>query len=188
MKKAGYSLLLILSAVFLSSCISTNISHADSNSQSYFSEAWTDSDLRHVAESLIQDCVNSTGVSNYKSQADELPRVIIGKITNKSDGHVDTSKLIRRLQAALVNSGAMKLTSSEESQACEDFENLKQAALEFGVDFILQGTIHSKTENKDNHHISTYLIDMQLLDIQNDCVLWQGVSDDIKKRSSGQRI
>ena len=82
----------------------------------------------------------------------------------------------------------MKLTSFEESDTCEDFENLKQAAMELGVDFILQGTIHSKIENKDNHHISTYLIDMQLLDIQNDCVLWQGVSDDIKKRSPGQRI
>ena len=196
MKNTVFSVLILLSAVFLSSCISTNINHAESNSQISFSDSWTDSDFRHVTESLIQDCVNSTGVNNYKNNGEELPRVIIGKITNKSEGHIDSSKLVRRFQTAIINSGAMKIVSSSEHTASQNdeideyyaFDKLKQTALELGADFILCGTVHSKTENKENQHIYTFLIDMELFDIHNDCVLWQGVNDDIKKRSSGPRI
>ena len=193
MKKSAAFLALALLAMFLTSCVSLsfNPSHTDSDLQNDYSESWTDGDLKHVAESLIQDCINSTGINNYINARGEVPQVIIGPIANQTGEHIDTSKLARRLQTSIINSGAMKVVSAPEhlasySENVEDdyyyaCEKLKESALQLGADFILQGSVTSRIENKDNRQICTFLIDMEILDLQNDKVLWQGINDDIKK-------
>lgn len=193
MKKSAAFLALALPAMFLTSCVSLsfNTSHTTSESQTDYSESWTDGDLKHVADSLVQDCVNSTGFSNYIKETGEIPQVIIGPVANKSGEHIDTSKLARRLQTSIINSGAMKVVAAPEhlalySDNVEDdyyyaFEKLKESALQLGADFIFQGSVTSRIENKDNRQICNFLVEMEILDLQNDKILWQGINDDVKK-------
>ena len=58
-------------------------------------------------------CLASPRIAQYPSQhGGKLPVVIVGSYRNKSDEHIDTEILTKKLEAALVNSGKVEFVAS----------------------------------------------------------------------------
>mgnify|MGYP002852509994 CR=1 FL=1 len=193
MKKTSVlSVLAFACALVLSSCASTKVSRVDADSQIDLSGYWNDTDLRVVTETLINDCANSTRIKNYKTKSGEAPLVIIGPITNKSSEHIDTTNLARRFQTAIINSGSMEFVADSEQRLAlraekddqakfATAESAKAIAQELGADFMLQGSVRTIVDTLDNKQVRTYYVDMEVIDLETNKILWQGENSDIKK-------
>lgn len=193
MKKITFYLSAVLgAALLLASCGTTKVSRVDSNTQIDLSGYWNDTDLRTVCETLIEDCLSSTRIKSYKTKNGGAPLVIIGPIVNKSSEHIDTTNVARRFQTAIINSGALEFVAdSEQRLALRDEkadqaiyatdESAKEIAQELGADFMLQGSVRTIVDTLDNQQVRTYYVDMQVIDIQTNKILWQGENSDIKK-------
>lgn len=172
--KAGlFAGLIFASSILLSSCVSTNAGRTEQAGQTETTVAFSDNDFRMAAELLVEDFANSTAVRNYRTESEALPCVLVGEIKNRSGTHIDTAKLGRRFQTAIVNNGTMKNVSDSEKKFARlseddfsdfiDTEALKDAAQNAGIDFYLQGSV-----------TSSFYLDMIALDAASGSVLWQG--------------
>lgn len=183
---------IMTAAVILTSCSSTKVTRVDSDTQIDLSGYWNDTDLRVVTETLINDCANSTRIRNYKTKSGEAPLVIVGPIANKSSEHIDTTNLARRFQTAIINSGSMEFVADSEQRLAlraekddqanfATAESAKAIAQELGADFMLQGSVRTIVDTIDNKQVRTYYVDMEVIDLESNKILWQGENSDIKK-------
>src|SRR5574344_796141 len=104
MKKYVLAILAFVASVALFSCSSTKVERVDSEEVVDMDGYWNDSDVRIVCESLINDCVSSKTIANYSKVNGRAPVAIVGKISNDSDEHIDTSIVAKRFQNAIINS------------------------------------------------------------------------------------
>lgn len=178
-------------AIIMASCTSTQVSYAADNSQNELSARLSDTDLSIVAEALINDCANSTRIRNYKREDGKNPLVIIGPIINQGSGHFDTNKLAKNLQTAIINCGSIQFAAdsglrfsiqseNDDYLKFEAADKSKEIAQNAGADLMLQGFVRSNTDSSKT--VSTYYIDLEMVDIETDSVLWQGENCDIKKQ------
>lgn len=183
---------IMTAAVILTSCSSTKVTRVDADTQIDLSGYWNDTDLRVVTETLINDCANSTRIRNYKTKSGEAPLVIVGPIANKSSEHIDTTNLARRFQTAIINSGSMEFVADSEQRLAlraekddqanfATAESAKAIAQELGADFMLQGSVRTIVDTIDNKQVRTYYVDMEVIDLESNKILWQGENSDIKK-------
>lgn len=175
-------------AAFLSllvvSCSSTKVSrYEDSKSVKDLSGYWNENDIRLVCEELINGCISSKAVANYKKSNGRNPIAIVGKISNKSSEHIDTAMVAKRFQTAIINSGIMEFVADSEQrlelraekadQAENAYETAKSIGNEQAADFMLQGTVYSHVDAEGNNSVRTYQVDAQLIDIETNRILWQ---------------
>lgn len=113
MAKQILTIAAVSAALIFSSCASNNVSRVSSETVTDLSGYWNDTDVRLVAGEIIDGCLASPRIAQYPSQhGGKLPVVIVGSYRNKSDEHIDTEILTKKLEAALVNSGKVEFVAS----------------------------------------------------------------------------
>ena len=112
MAKQILTIAAVSAALIFSSCASNNVSRVSSETVTDLSGYWNDTDVRLVAGEIIDGCLASPRSALYPSQhGGKLPVVIVGSYRNKSDEHIDTEILTKKLEAALVNSGKVEFVA-----------------------------------------------------------------------------
>lgn len=193
MKKVLASILsLLIVSAALVSCGSTQVARVDSGTVVDLSGYWNDTDMKIVTDSLIAECVASPRVAKFQATKGRQPVVILGKIANRSSEHLDTGILSKRFQTALINSDVLEFVAdASQRQALRDekadqaenaYDTAKSIGNEQAADFMLQGTVTTiiDTDGKKTS-VRTYQVDMQLIDIESNKIIWQGQNSDIKK-------
>ena len=153
---------------------------------------WNDSDVRIVCESLINDCVSSKTIANYSKVNGRAPVAIVGKISNDSDEHIDTSIVAKRFQNAIINSGVMEFVSDKyerEELREERFDQADNASEktakaignETGADYMLLGSIKSIVQKEGNKSVRAYFVYAELHDMESNKIVWSGENSNIKK-------
>ena len=191
--KTNFPLILTTSfLILLSSCTSTKVNRVSAEKQIDLSGNWNDTDIRMVCESLIDECVDSRVIANYKKKHGKLPVVKLGEIMNLSDEHIDTTIIANKFRNAIINSGELKFVSSDseidmlrdERLHQEDFASSETAASltnETGADFMLLGTLKTVVDSEDNVMVKTYYVNIELHDIETSEILWSAENTEIKK-------
>ncbi len=182
----------ICAVALLSSCASTKVERIDAETQTDLSGYWNDTDVRLVANSLVEECVSAPAITNYIQRNSELPVVIVGTFSNQSDEHLDTSILAQKFEAALVNSGRVDFVASSdqrdelrqerlEQQEWASEDTASRLANETGADFMLVGSVKTIVDAIDNKSTRTYYVTAELIDIETNRKLWIGENSEIKK-------
>lgn len=180
--------------LFFTGCYSTsvNVERVDADTAIDLSGYWNDTDIRIVADSLIKECVNAPAIENYIRNERMLPVVIVGSFKNDTDEHIDTSILVKKFEAALINSGRVDFVASSserqeireeriEQQEWASEETAKRLANEYGADFMLIGSVKTTVDMVDNKTVRTYFVYAELIDIETNRKLWMGENSEIKK-------
>ena len=183
-----------LAAFFITSCASTpNVERVSSDTVTDLSGYWNDTDVRLAAESIISRCLASPRIAGYaSSHAGKLPVVIVGSYRNKSDEHIDTEILTKKLETALVNSGKVEFvaSSSEREEIREERKDqqinssektAKALGNETGADFMLKGSVKTIVDSNGKVMTRTYFIDTELINIETNSKIWMDSNSDIKK-------
>ena len=183
---------LIASALLMVSCASTSVKRysADENVKD-LSGYWNDNDVNQVCTTLIDSCIKSKRVSEFEKKNGRAPVVIIGTIKNKSIERIDTSILSKRFQNVIINDGTLEfvadanqreeLRAEKYDQAENAYETAKSIGNELAADFMLQGSVTTIVDTVDREQVRTYQVDMQLIDLETNKIIWSDQNNDIKK-------
>ncbi len=183
---------LAVSSLFLFSCATTSVKrYAAEDSVKDLSGYWNSNDVDQVCTTLIDSCIKSRRITNFRATEGRAPVVIIGTIRNKSVEHIDTSILSKRFQNVIINDGTLEfvadanqreeLRAEKNDQAENAYETAKSIGNETAADFMLQGTVSTIVDTAGRQQVRTYQVDMQLIDLETNRIVWSEQNNDIKK-------
>lgn len=193
MAKQILTIAAVSAALIFSSCASNNVSRVSSETVTDLSGYWNDTDVRLVAGEIIDGCLASPRITQYPSQhGGKLPVVIVGSYRNKSDEHIDTEILTKKLEAALVNSGKVEFVASSaernelraeriDQQTNASESTAKSLGNETGADFMLQGSVKTIVDSDGKTMARSYFVTTEMIDIETNKKIWMDDNSSIKK-------
>ncbi len=193
MAKQILTIAAVSAALIFSSCASNNVSRVSSETVTDLSGYWNDTDVRLVAGEIIEGCLASPRIAQYPSQhGGKLPVVIVGSYRNKSDEHIDTEILTKKLEAALVNSGKVEFVASSaernelraeriDQQTNASESTAKSLGNETGADFMLQGSVKTIVDSDGKTMARSYFVTTEMIDIETNKKIWMDDNSSIKK-------
>lgn len=192
MKKTLFVLVAVAAVLCFTSCASTRVDRVSADTVMDLSGYWNDTDVRIVAETLVNDCVEAPAIASYIKTNKKFPVVIVGTFSNDSDEHIDTSILTKKFEAALINSGKVDFVASADQRAEIREERVEQQewaseatakrlANETAADFMLVGSVKTIVDAADGKSTRTYFVYAELIDVETNRKIWVGDNSEIKK-------
>ena len=146
---------------------------------------WNDTDLRFVAEEMIDDCLTHPWINNHIRDTGSKPIVIFANIRNKSTEHIPVASFITDIERAFINTGKVRVVSSvserdalrKERAAQAEFaalETVKRMGRELGVDYMMTGEINRIEDHEEGKQVVSYQTDLALTNIEADKKVWIG--------------
>ena len=162
------------------------------------SGAWNDTDSQMVAAEMMKDSLSRPWIDDFTSRNGRRPAVIVGRVNNLSNEHIDTSAFIEELQRNLINSDRVVfVASSSERQeirkerADQDINaseaTRKAMGKERGADFMLEGTINLIVDANGGDQVRYYQVNLTLISLANNEIVWNGEKK-IKKMVDRSRL
>jgi len=182
---------LVILLTLIIGCGGKTVTRIDTDTTVDLSGKWNDADSRMVAEEMIKDCLSKPWYSRYEGE-NATPRIIVGKVRNKSHEHINTETFIKDMERTLINSGKVEFVASKEEreqireerddQMADNAsdETVKVDGQEVGADIMLYGSINTIADAEGNQTIMYYQVDLELVEIESHRKLWIGTKK-IKK-------
>jgi uncharacterized protein (TIGR02722 family) len=187
-------ILTAIALIFAVSCSSNpKVTRIDSSTQIDLSGYWNDTDVRIVCESLVNDCLNSPRVAQtIQGMRGKTPVVLVGRFSNESSEHIDTSIIASIMETVIFNSGKMDFVAGGATRDALRAERQDQqtnaseataAALgkEAGADFMLFGTVRTIIDRAGNQTVRTYFVSAEMTNVETNQRMWMGQNNEIKK-------
>lgn len=190
MKKIFLTTLAML--LFVTSCATSKGAVKRVDAVSDIDGYWNDNDVRIVCEDLIQQCISSPRVAKFEDTNGRVPTVVLGKIKNESMEHIDTTIVSKKFQTAIINSGVMEFVADKtereelreevaQQQEHATLDTQKEMNAEEAADFMLQGSVKADVHKDKKLVTRTYLVTVQLVDLQTHRIIFSGDNDSVKK-------
>jgi uncharacterized protein (TIGR02722 family) len=184
-KTAFFSLVVLLAAC------APQVSRLDPSSSVDLSGRWNDSDSRAVADQMISQLTASQRFKEYAAGKGMRPTIIVGLVRNKTSEHIDANTYIKKLEAAIFNSGLANIVESDEFRDKLRVERAQQHDFadpatvaewgkETGADLMLFGEMTSETDVYHNQRVVNYITTLFLTDMETSQRVWYG-QQEIKK-------
>ena len=175
---------LMAMALFLGGC-STSVTRMDPATVKDLSGAWNDTDSQMVAAEMMQDVLGRQWISEFNSDKNRRPAVIVGDVRNLSDEHINVSTFVQELQRNLINSGKVVFVASSTERkeirgerADQDINaseaTRKAMGKEKGADFMLSGTINTIIDVNGSDQLRYYQVNLTLISLVNNEIVWNG--------------
>ncbi|MDR2159723.1 MAG: penicillin-binding protein activator LpoB [Treponema sp.] len=180
-------------ALFLSACTSTpEVTRVASDTRTDLSGYWNDTDVRIVCGSLIDSCLNDPKVAGEIARRGRLPVFLVGKFSNNSDEHIDTSIISSTMETVIFKSGRADFVAGgdtrgqirderQDQQSNASEESAKALGNETGADFLLTGSVKTIVDRAGGTITRTYYVNAELTNIENNTRLWMDQNSEIKK-------
>jgi len=173
----------LLSLTLMVGC-GKKVSRVESDSTIDLSGKWNDTDSRLVAEEMIKDALSRQWLHKYK-ESKTNPRIIVGKIKNKSHEHINVETFVKDIERALLNSGQVDFVASksERAEMREEVADMqsnassataKSSGEEQAADLMLMGTINTIVDQEGKKAVIFYQIDMELIELETNSKKWIG--------------
>ncbi|MAA70320.1 MAG: penicillin-binding protein activator LpoB [Bermanella sp.] len=185
MKKiVTYALMAGLCATLLSGCGSTRVNRVDTNQEIALTDKWNDKDSSLVSEEMIGDMLSFPWIRDFKrDNGGDKPTVIIQRVRNKSHEHIAADTFLNDLKRAIIRSGDARFVASSderadvrEERADQELNAKKAKAMgnETAADFALSGSINSFVDQLDGDRVTTYQVDLKLINMETNEEVWNG--------------
>lgn len=182
----------VISLFSFIACATPKVQRIKADTQTDISGYWNDTDVKIVAGDLIDQITNAPWYKEFVKENGRKPVVIVGTFRNKSDEHIDTTIISKKLEIALVNSGKVKSVASskersevreerDEQQVNASLETAKNIGNETAADFMLQGDVKTIVDTDGQTYTRTYYVSAELVNIETTDKVWLGENDTIKK-------
>lgn len=132
---------------------------------------------------MIGDMLSFPWIRDFKRNGGDKPTVIIQRVRNKSHEHISAETFLNDLKRAIIRSGDARFVASSDERAdvreerADQELNAKQAKAmgnETGADFALSGSINSFVDQLDGDRVTTYQVDLKLINMETNEEVWNG--------------
>ncbi len=175
----------IAGILVFAACSPRTVTRIDPAEQIDISGNWNATDSRLTAKEMTTQILGDKWLLNHVSEHGKKPVVIVGMITNKSHEHIEAETFMNDLEKSFIQSDKVGLVQSgkkreelraekADQQTNASQSTMKKFGLEKGADYILQGSINSIVDAYKKKKTVTYLVNLELTNIQTNEVVWIG--------------
>jgi uncharacterized protein (TIGR02722 family) len=136
-------------------------------------------DLQMIAEKMVGSLLASPVV-----QQGNMPVVLVGRVRNKTDEHIDTKAITDKIRTALVNSGAVRFVADEvRDEVIQELryqtdsghvapETRKRIGKLVGAGYLLMGEITSIRKKAGRRTDLYFKITLNLVELETGLIRW----------------
>ena len=158
-------------------------------------DKFNESDMQQMADTVIKSMVSCAYVAN----SPKPPVVIVERVANRTEEHIDTVSLTDKVHTALIKSGKVRFVNKEERGTLSDEYDYnaagnvsgptaKKRGHQIGADYILSGSLATNVQQVSNDKFIYYKLTMNLTNLETstiDCTEDRELRKKYKKRSVG---
>ncbi len=159
-------------------------------------DKFNEADMQQMADNTIKAMVSCAWVAN----APKPPVVVVEKVQNRTEEHIDTVSMTDMIRTSLVNSGKVRFINKEERGTLDDEYDYnkeggavdqvtaKKKGKQIGADYILSGALATNVQEVGNTKFIYYKLTMNLTNMETstiDCTSEKQVRKKYRKRSVG---
>lgn len=167
----------------------------DPNRVELLNDQFGESDMQQMAETVIK-AVSSCG---YVANAKTPPIVMVERIANRTQEHIDTVSLTDKVRTSLIKTGRVRFVNKEERDTLSreyDYnasgtvskQTAKKRGKQIGVDYILSGNLATNIQEVGNEKFVYYKLTVNLTNTETstiDCTEEHQLRKKFRKRSVG---
>ncbi|MDR2860251.1 MAG: penicillin-binding protein activator LpoB, partial [Elusimicrobiota bacterium] len=145
---------------------------------------WNDTDSQLVSKEMINQSLSEGWLPRFTSKNNgKEPRVIVGRVVNKAQEHINTETFVKDLQRALINSGRVEFVAggdqreavrAERAEQASNARDAKRQNYENASDFMLTGTINTIFDQEGGNQVKYYQINLELTNLESNTIVWTG--------------
>lgn len=182
----------------LSSCGPTAFTKGDYDDPTrveLLDDKFNEADMQQMADTVIKAMVACAYVAN----APKPPVVIVEKVQNRTEEHIDTVSMTDKIRTALIKSGKVRFVNKQERGTLdEEYDynaggnvsgpTAKKRGSQIGADYILSGSIATNIQQVGDDKFIYYKLTMNMTNMETstiDCVEDKELRKKFRKRSVG---
>ncbi len=158
-------------------------------------DKFNESDMQQMADTVIKSMMACAYIAN----AQKPPVVIVERVANRTQEHIDTLSLTDKIRTALIKSGKVRFVNKEERGTLSDEydynasgtvsgSTAKTRGKQIGADYILSGNLSTNIQEVGNDKFIYYKLNMNLTHLEAstiDCTEERELRKKYKKQSVG---
>lgn len=158
-------------------------------------DKFNEADMQQMADTVIKAMV----ACNYVANAPKPPVVIVNRVQNRTEEHIDTVSMTSKIRTALIKSGKVRFVNKEERGTLDDEYDYnaagnvsghtqKKRGNQIGADYILSGEIATNVQQVGDDKFIYYKLTMNLTNTDTstiDCVEDRELRKKFRRRSVG---
>lgn len=158
-------------------------------------DKYNEADMQQMADTVIKAIV----ACDYVAKSPRPPVVIVSKVQNRTEEHIDTVSLTDKIRTALIKSGKVRFVDKgargeiDEEVTYGESGNVsgptaKKRGQQTGADYILKGSLATNIQEVGNDKFIYYKLTMELTNIASstiDCTEEREIRKKYRKRSVG---
>jgi uncharacterized protein (TIGR02722 family) len=158
-------------------------------------DKFNEADMQQMADTVIKAMV----ACSYIANAPKPPIVIVNRVQNRTEEHIDTVSMTSKIRTALIKSGKVRFVNKEERGTLDEEydynaagnvsgESQKKRGKQIGSDYILSGEIATNVQQVGDDKFVYYKLTMNLTNTETstiDCVEDRELRKKFRKRSVG---
>jgi len=157
-------------------------------------DKFNEADMQQMADTVIRAMVGC----DYVSKAPKPPVVVVERVQNRTEEHIDTVSMTDKIRTALIKSGKVRfINKTERATLDEEYEynasgavsgpTQKKRGSQVGADYILSGAIATNIQQVGSDKFIYYKLTMNLTNMESstiDCT----EERELRKKFKSQRI
>jgi uncharacterized protein (TIGR02722 family) len=158
-------------------------------------DKYNEADMQQMADTMVKAMV----ACNYVANAPKPPVVIVEKVQNRTEEHIDTQSLTDKIRTALIKSGKVRFVNKQERDTLdEEYQYNESGAVsgptqkkkgsQIGADYIFSGALATNVQEVGNDKFIYYKLTMNMTSLETstiDCTEEREIRKKYRKRSIG---
>ena len=146
---------------------------------------WNDTDSRLVSEEMIKDALSRPWVDQFHAKKNRQPDVIVGRVVNKAEEHINVETFVKDLERALLNSGRVSFVANQserlgireergDMEVNAEESTRKGPGHEAGADYMIIGQINTIFDTEKKERVAFYQVELEAVDMLSNRKVWIG--------------
>jgi uncharacterized protein (TIGR02722 family) len=158
-------------------------------------DLWSETDMQKVVQDLVGSMVAHPAIANAKKP----PIVMVTKLQNKTNEHIDTQSIMDMVRVDLSRGGRVAFVDKEAREDVADEYNYQNSGMvsgetkkgpggQIGADYIVNGRLDSIVQEVGKDKTVYYKVTLNLTNLKTNIVEWSDykqIRKKFRKRSVG---
>jgi penicillin-binding protein activator len=167
----------------------------DVGRENNLNDLWSETDMQKVVTDLVAGITAHNSIANAKRP----PIVMVTKLQNKTNEHIDTQSIMDMVRVELSRGGRVAFVDREAREDVADEYNYQSSGMvseetrkgpggQIGADFIINGRLDSIVQEVGKDKTVYYKITLNMTNLKTNLVVWtdyKQIRKKFRKRSVG---
>ncbi len=152
---------------------------SDVESNNLLNDQWSETDMQNAVKDLVGSATQHQAISSAKRP----PIVMVTRLQNKTNEHIDTQSITDMMRVELSRNGRVQFVDKEARDDIKDEydyqgsgmvsrETQKGAGGQIGADFILNGRLDSIVQQAGKDKTVYYKLTMNMTNLKTGIIVW----------------